>query len=116
MRLQFDDLTFDSETRQVSSGGKEVRLSLKTFDLLAFLIEHRPRAVSKANIHKTSGLTRSSPTVVVAWKLHACEHMRPPRLIGHCLEALRFPEVFLRFFSSVVDLAILPGAGRRAIG
>lgn len=50
MRLQFADLTFDADTRQVWSGEQEVRLSPKAFDLLALLIERRPRAVSKADI------------------------------------------------------------------
>jgi DNA-binding response OmpR family regulator len=42
MRLQFDDLTFDSDTRQLWVRGKEVRLSPKAFDLLALLIARRP--------------------------------------------------------------------------
>lgn len=48
MRLQFDDLTFDADTRQVWIGGAEARLSPKAFDLLALLISHRPRALAKA--------------------------------------------------------------------
>ena len=52
MRLHFDDLTFDPDTRQVRVGGRETRLSPKAFDLLALLIERRPRAVSKAEIRE----------------------------------------------------------------
>lgn len=52
MPLHFDDLTFDRDTRQLRSGGEEVRLSPKAFDLLAFLIERRPRAVAKREIHE----------------------------------------------------------------
>jgi DNA-binding winged helix-turn-helix (wHTH) protein len=52
MREQFDDLTFDPETRQLWLSGDEIRLSPKAFDLLALLIERRPRAVSKDEIHE----------------------------------------------------------------
>jgi DNA-binding winged helix-turn-helix (wHTH) protein len=50
MRLQIGNLTFDSDTRQVWLAATEVRLSPKAFDLLALLIDRRPRAVSKADI------------------------------------------------------------------
>jgi hypothetical protein len=52
MRLQFDDLTFDADSRQLLSHGKEIRLSPKAFDLLALLIDRRPNAVSKADIRQ----------------------------------------------------------------
>ncbi len=52
MRLQFDDLIFDSETRQVWTGKKDIRLSPKAFDLLALLIARRPKAVSKGDIRE----------------------------------------------------------------
>jgi DNA-binding response OmpR family regulator len=38
VRLQLADLTFDSDSRQLWSGAKEVHLSPKAFDLLALLI------------------------------------------------------------------------------
>jgi DNA-binding winged helix-turn-helix (wHTH) protein len=50
VRFQFDDLTFDTDARQVWAGTREVRLSPKAFDLLALLIARRPQAVSKADI------------------------------------------------------------------
>ena len=49
-RLQFDDLTFDADSRQLWMGATEVRLSPKAFELLAFLIERRPDALSKVEI------------------------------------------------------------------
>src|SRR6185369_16717703 len=52
VRLNFDGLTFDLDTRQIWVGGSEVRLSPKAFDLLALLIERRPRAVSKDDISR----------------------------------------------------------------
>jgi hypothetical protein len=49
-QLQFDDVTFDLEMRQVWWAGREVRLTPKAFELLALLIERRPRVVSKQDI------------------------------------------------------------------
>jgi DNA-binding winged helix-turn-helix (wHTH) protein len=50
LRLQFNDLTFDSASRQIWLGAEEVRLSPKAFELLALLIDRRPAAVPKADI------------------------------------------------------------------
>jgi DNA-binding winged helix-turn-helix (wHTH) protein len=51
MIVCFGDLTFDSGSRQLSRGGREVHLSLKAFDLLKVLLERRPEAISKADLH-----------------------------------------------------------------
>ena len=50
MRLQFDDVTLDVHTRQLLRDGKEQSLVPKAFDLLALLVDNRPRALSKAEI------------------------------------------------------------------
>jgi DNA-binding winged helix-turn-helix (wHTH) protein len=51
MRLKFGDHVFDSDTREVSRSGRSLAISPKAFALLALLIECRPKAVSKADIH-----------------------------------------------------------------
>jgi DNA-binding winged helix-turn-helix (wHTH) protein len=51
MALSFRGLTFDPATRQVFRGSQEIRLTRKAFDLLALLVERRPDAVSKEEIH-----------------------------------------------------------------
>jgi DNA-binding winged helix-turn-helix (wHTH) protein len=51
MVLTFHDLTFDGAGRRVSRNGSEIRLTRKAFDLLALLIERRPDAISKDDIH-----------------------------------------------------------------
>jgi DNA-binding winged helix-turn-helix (wHTH) protein len=51
MRLQFDGWIFDALTRQLLRGGRAVHLSPKAFDLLGLLLEARPRALSKSEIH-----------------------------------------------------------------
>src|SRR5262245_60304659 len=52
MRLRFGDCVFDADTREVMRGGQPVAISPKAFALLELLIEARPRAVSKADIHE----------------------------------------------------------------
>jgi DNA-binding winged helix-turn-helix (wHTH) protein len=42
----------DSETRELLVGGEPVHLTPKAFDLLAVLIENRPRVMSKKEIHE----------------------------------------------------------------
>jgi DNA-binding winged helix-turn-helix (wHTH) protein len=52
MRLQFGDCVFDSDTREVIRAEKPVHVSPKAFALLAALIERRPKAISKDELHK----------------------------------------------------------------
>lgn len=51
MKVTFGDIRFDSETRQLWRCSEEIRLTRKAFELLAFLLELRPNAVSKEDIH-----------------------------------------------------------------
>ena len=51
MRLRFADCVFDSDTREILRDGKPVRVSPKAFALLAALIERRPKAISKDELH-----------------------------------------------------------------
>lgn len=52
MRVRFDDCTFDPETRELFRGGQIVHLHPKAFRLLEILLESRPRALSKAELHE----------------------------------------------------------------
>ncbi len=52
MRVRFGECVLDSETRELLVGGKTVHLTPKAFDLLAILVENRPRALSKTEIHE----------------------------------------------------------------
>ena len=51
MRYEFDSFTFDTDARQLTSGGHDVHLSAKAIDLLRLLIERRPRVVKKQDLH-----------------------------------------------------------------
>jgi DNA-binding winged helix-turn-helix (wHTH) protein len=50
MQVSFGELTLDTDTRQVRKGAADLHLSPKAFDLLAALVESRPRALSKADL------------------------------------------------------------------
>jgi DNA-binding winged helix-turn-helix (wHTH) protein len=52
MRLQFEDCVLDLDTRQVRRGALLVPLSPKAFSLLELLALQRPKAISKAELHK----------------------------------------------------------------
>jgi DNA-binding winged helix-turn-helix (wHTH) protein len=47
---RFGDFVLDYGTRQLLLDGEEIHLSPKAFELLAFLIDNRPRALSKAEL------------------------------------------------------------------
>jgi DNA-binding winged helix-turn-helix (wHTH) protein len=86
MRLQFDDLTFDSDTRQLWIGGTEARLSPKAFDLLSLLIWRRPSALSKDEIRKhlwpgTHVSDSSLPSLVSEIRDAIADHERKPTFI-----------------------------------
>ena len=52
MTVSFGDLTLDTDTRQIRRGAVEVPISPKAFELLTALIDARPRALSKADLHE----------------------------------------------------------------
>ncbi|MGH9202411.1 MAG: FHA domain-containing protein [Vicinamibacterales bacterium] len=52
MKLRVGELVFDGDARQLLRGRDEVHLSPKAFELLKLLIEHRPRALSKDELHQ----------------------------------------------------------------
>jgi len=53
-RLSFDPFTLDAETRQLLHGPDDqpVHLSPKAYDLLCVLVETRPRAIAKSELHE----------------------------------------------------------------
>ena len=52
MRTAFGSVTLDTETRQLLRDHEPVPLSPKAFELLVLLIENRPRALSKQELHE----------------------------------------------------------------
>jgi DNA-binding winged helix-turn-helix (wHTH) protein len=51
-KLRFRNVRVDIGARQVFRGAESVHLTRKAFDLLVLLIERRPEAVSKEDIHR----------------------------------------------------------------
>jgi len=51
VRLCFGEFVFDDEARLLTRGKEPVGLTPKAFELLAYLVERRPRAINKAQIH-----------------------------------------------------------------
>ncbi len=52
MRVRFGKCVLDSETRELLVNGETIHLTPKAFELLEILIESRPRALSKSEIHE----------------------------------------------------------------
>jgi DNA-binding winged helix-turn-helix (wHTH) protein len=52
MLVRFGDFTLDSDRRLLLQRHDVRHLSLKAFDLLQLLLEHRPRALSKGELHE----------------------------------------------------------------
>ncbi len=50
MRVRFDGFILDTDRQELARGGSPVRLSPRAFRMLAFLVENRPRAVSKRDL------------------------------------------------------------------
>ena len=51
MKYQFGDVRVDRDARQVWRGADLVHMPRKAFDLFLLLLDHRPNAVSKEQIH-----------------------------------------------------------------
>ena len=52
MRVRFGECVLDSDTRQLSVRGQTVHVSPKAFQFLELLLERRPKALSKGEIHE----------------------------------------------------------------
>lgn len=52
MKMRFGECLFDAESRQLFRAREAVHLSPKAFELLKVLVESRPKAMSKAEIHE----------------------------------------------------------------
>jgi len=52
MQVRFGEFTIDTGSRQLRRGDAECHLSPKAFELLRLLIENRPRALSKEELHE----------------------------------------------------------------
>jgi DNA-binding winged helix-turn-helix (wHTH) protein len=92
MRVRFGECVLDAETRQLSVLGEPVHLSPKAFDLLELLLENRPRALSKSEIHE-----RLSPGTFVSDGALASLLVEVRSAIGDSPRESRFVRTVHRF-------------------
>ena len=129
IKFEFEDVAFDPGSRRLGVNGADVHLSPKAFELLALLIERRPAAVSKADIHarlwpSTHVSESSLPSLVSEIREALDDRRREPRLIrtvhgfGYALQRDRpdpaqakatdgAPRGWL--VGSIAELALTPG-------
>ena len=86
MRLRFGDCQFDADTREIFRAGKPVHVSPKAFDLLGALIERRPKATSKDELHRllwpeTFVSDANLPNLVAELREALGDDAREPRII-----------------------------------
>jgi DNA-binding winged helix-turn-helix (wHTH) protein len=86
MRLRFAEFTLDTDSRQLYRGDAERHLSLKAYDLLCLLVENRPRALSRAELHErlwpSTFVSEATLTSVVAEVREALgEHAKAARFV-----------------------------------
>ena len=89
MRVRFGECVFDAEARELTRGGSAVQLSPKAFLLLSFLLEHRPRAVSRTELHdliwpRVFVSYTSLPRLVTEVRRALADRSRPPRFVRIC--------------------------------
>jgi DNA-binding winged helix-turn-helix (wHTH) protein len=89
VRLAFGDCVLDTELRQLTRAGREVRLSPKAFRLLEVLAERRPRAVAKGELR------------TLVWPEMAMGGTTPARLLHEVRTALGDDPRGARFIRTV---------------
>jgi DNA-binding winged helix-turn-helix (wHTH) protein len=86
VRVVLDGVTLDTDSRQLFRDADEVRVSPKAFDLLALLVESRPRAVSKKELLEriwpaTYVSEASLATLIREIRDALCDDARIPRYV-----------------------------------
>jgi DNA-binding winged helix-turn-helix (wHTH) protein len=86
VRVRFGDCVFDSETRELTRLGQRVHLSPKAFQLLERLLERRPKAMSKEQLHallwpRTFVADTTLTTLVKEARAAIGDEARAPRFI-----------------------------------
>ena len=86
VRVRFGECTLDVDSRELFRGARPVRLSPKAFELLTALVECRPRALTKAQIHdrlwpKTFVSEGSLASLIAEIRSALADQARRPRYI-----------------------------------
>ena len=104
MRLTFGDCVFDSGTREISRGGRTAPISPKALRLLEILVERRPNAVSKEQLHEllwpsTFVTDANLPNLIAELRAALGDDAQKPRIVrtvprfgyAFCAEAAPVP-------------------------
>lgn len=86
MQLSFGDCVFDQGARTLTRGGRPVEIAPKAYDLLVALLDHRPRPLSKVELHerlwpKTFVSDASLARLVSELRKALGDDARSPRLV-----------------------------------
>lgn len=126
-RVRFGDCVLASDTRELLRGGQPVSLTGKAYQLLELLLEKRPKAVSKAEIHERLWPTTfvsevNLATLVFEIRRATGDGARRPRFVrtvrgfgyafsGEASEetATRSGEVACRLFWGDREVSLAPG-------
>ena len=120
--LAFGDHRLDVDRRELRRGGSAIELEPKVFDLLAFLVQHRDRVVSKDDLIRSVWNGRIVSDSAVTTRINAAR-----RAIGDDGTAQRLIRTFtrkgVRFIGEVTEIpdprprALLePGEGGPSVG
>src|SRR5215217_5700186 len=100
--FRFGDCTVDTSLREVCRAGETVHVEPQVFDLLAFLIEHRDRVVSKDEILNAIWQGRIVSEAALSSRINAIR-----RALGDTGEEQRFirtlPRRSFRFVAELQD-------------
>jgi DNA-binding winged helix-turn-helix (wHTH) protein len=86
MTFQFENLALDTDSRALTRDGRPVAISPKAFRLLQVLLEARPRAIPKAELHRrlwpdTVVSDVNLPTLIAEIRQATGDDARSPRFI-----------------------------------
>jgi DNA-binding winged helix-turn-helix (wHTH) protein len=86
VRIRFDRFIADSDTRQLTDGSREIRVSPKALDLLLGLLAERPRVLSKGELQEhlwpdTFVAEANLSNLVAELRAALGDHARTPRFI-----------------------------------
>jgi DNA-binding winged helix-turn-helix (wHTH) protein len=99
VHVRFGEFTLDTDTRQVFGADGEIHLSSKADELLKILVDNRPRALSKNELHEH------------LWPVTFVSEVNLATLIAEIREALADDARRPGLSGPPVDLA-MPSAGR----
>jgi DNA-binding winged helix-turn-helix (wHTH) protein len=112
MQVHFGEFTFDTDRRQLLKGDVHQHVSPKAYELLRLLIENRPRALSKAELHE-----RLWPSTFVSESTLSSLVAEVRDGLDEKAESARFVRTVHRFgyaFAGTATISGLPSAEERA--